>query len=71
MKQKALSPKAAALAERMANRIIRRQSQLAAYLNRKTQHWNKASKLTALLVFCLVFGSLCLYFILKSIFKKQ
>jgi hypothetical protein len=68
MNQQNLSPKAAALAERMASRIIRRQSQLADYLNRKTQHWNKASKLSALLAFCLLFGGLCLYFILKSIF---
>ena len=59
-------PKAEALAERIAGRIIRRQSRIAGYLNRKTQYWNKASKLIALLLFCLLFGSLCLYLIIKS-----
>ena len=49
MKQpKTLSPKAAALAERIANGIIRRQTKLADKLNRRTQHWNRASKLIAL-----------------------
>ena len=67
MKQKALSPKAAAFAERVANGIIRRQTQLADTLNRKTQHWNRASKIIALLLFCMAFGGLCFYFIIKSI----
>ena len=66
MKEKALHPKAAAFAERIANGIIRRQTRLAATLNRKTQHWNKASKLIALVLFCLLFGGICLYFIIKS-----
>lgn len=59
--------KSDALAARIAGRILRRQIQLAAYLNRKTQHWNKASKLIALFLFCLLFGSVCLYLIIKSI----
>jgi len=62
------SPKTEALAERIANRIIRRQTRAANYLNRKTQHWNKASKIIALLLFCLVFGSACIYLIIKSIY---
>jgi hypothetical protein len=53
-------------AARIAGRIIRRQTQMAGYLNRKTQHWNRASKLIALFLFCLLFGSICLYFIIKS-----
>ncbi len=67
MKQRTLNPRMAALAERVANAIIRRQTKLADALNRKTQHWNKASKLIALLLFCLLFGGLCFYFIIKSI----
>lgn len=67
MKQKTLNPKAAALAERIAGGIIRRQTRLAGYLNRKTQHWNNASKLIALALFVLLFGGVCLYFIIKSI----
>jgi hypothetical protein len=59
-------PRAEAMAERIAGRIIRRQTKMANYLNRKTQYWNKASKLIALALFCLLFGSLCLYFIIKS-----
>ncbi len=65
-----IRPQTEALAERIAGRIIRRQSKIAGYLNKKTQHWNKASKLFALLAFCLVFGSLCLYLTLKSILKS-
>jgi len=62
-----IAPKTAALAERIAGRIIRRQTKIAGFLNRKTQHWNQSSKFIALFLFCLVFGSLCLYFIMKSI----
>jgi hypothetical protein len=67
MKQKTLSPKAIALAERIANGIIRRQTKLADMLNRRTQHWNRASKIIALLLFCIAFGGLCFYLIIKSI----
>jgi hypothetical protein len=44
-----------------------RQRQFAGYLGRKTQYWNKASKLTALMLFVLVFGGCCLLLILKAI----
>ncbi|MFB9843944.1 hypothetical protein [Mucilaginibacter ginsenosidivorans] len=54
------------LAGRIASRIIHRKTQLANYLNRKTQYWNKPSKLIALFLFCLLFGSLCLYLIIKA-----
>jgi hypothetical protein len=57
-----------ALAGRIANRIIHWKTQLADYLNRKTQHWNKSSKLIALFLFCLLFGSICLYLIIKAFF---
>jgi hypothetical protein len=55
------------LAERIAGRIIRRQTKIANYLNRRTQHWNSTSKLIALLLFSLLFSSICFYFIIKSI----
>ncbi|HZY35964.1 MAG TPA: hypothetical protein VFE53_04905 [Mucilaginibacter sp.] len=57
-----------ALASHIANAIIRRQRQAAAYLERKTQYWNKTSKLVALLIFCLVFGGCSLWLLIKSIF---
>jgi len=57
-----------ALAGRIANRVIRRKARLADYLNRKTQYWNRSSKLVALFLFCLVFGSLCLYLIIKAFY---
>lgn len=54
-------------AEAIAARILRLQTKIADYLNRKTQHWNKASKLIALLIFVLLCGSLCIYLIIKSL----
>ncbi|MFA6084658.1 hypothetical protein [Mucilaginibacter sp.] len=65
-KAAAINPKAEALAIRIADSIIGRQTRIAAYLNRKTQHWNRASKIVALLLFTLLFGAICLYFIIKS-----
>jgi hypothetical protein len=56
-----------ALAAKIAARILRRQTKIAGYLNHKTQHWNRASKFIALLIFCLLSGSICLYFMIKSI----
>lgn len=58
-----------ALAARIAGSILRRQTRLAQYLNRKTQHWNKASKLTALGVFVLLFGGVSLWFIIHAFLK--
>ena len=56
-----------ALARRIADQIIRSQTRIACQLNRKTQHWNRASKLMALALFVLVFGGLSIYLIIKSI----
>jgi hypothetical protein len=56
-----------ALAARIAGRVIRRQTKIADYLNRKTAYWNTASKLIALVFFVLLFGGICMYFIIKSI----
>ncbi|SEN05844.1 hypothetical protein SAMN05192574_102323 [Mucilaginibacter gossypiicola] len=56
-----------ALARHIADQIIRIQTRLANVLNRKTQHWNKTSKLIALAAFMIVFGGLSIYLIIKSI----
>jgi len=54
------------LAARIAGRIIRWQTKIADYLNRKTQYWNRSSKIILLLMFCIVFGVLCLYLLIHS-----
>jgi hypothetical protein len=56
-------------AERVAGMIIRRQRQVAQWLERKTQHWNRASKLIALYLFCLLFGGLSLWLLMKAFFN--
>jgi hypothetical protein len=63
---------AAALDERpfvaqLRSAIDARQRQFAAYLGRKTQYWDRASKIIALALFCLFFGGLSLLLILKAI----
>ena len=55
------------LATQVAGYIHRRQTQVSGYLNRKTQYWNHASKLTALFLFCLLFGGFCLFIFIKAI----
>lgn len=52
---------------RIADTVHRRQLQVSGYLNRKTQYWNRASKLTTLFLFCLVFGGCCLLLLIKAI----
>lgn len=52
---------------RITEAIHKRQLQVSGYLNRKTQYWNRASKLMALLLFCLLFGGCCLLLLLKAI----
>ncbi|WP_299516619.1 hypothetical protein [Mucilaginibacter sp.] len=52
---------------RIADTIHRHQTRVSGYLNRKTQYWNRASKLTALFLFCLLFGSCCLLLLIKAI----
>jgi len=47
--------------------IDARQRQFAAYLGRKTQYWDRASKIIALAIFCLFFGGLSLLLIIKAI----
>jgi hypothetical protein len=52
---------------RIANTVHGQQLQLSAYLNRKTQYWNRSSKLMALFLFCLLFGGSCLLLLIKAI----
>jgi hypothetical protein len=46
--------------------IDKRIQRLAAYLNRRTQYWNRSSKVIALFIFCLVFGSACLLLLMQA-----
>jgi hypothetical protein len=47
--------------------IGKQQRKFADYLGRKTQYWNRASKIIALVIFCLLFGSFCLLLFIKAI----
>jgi hypothetical protein len=67
-RHKLLTDRQERLAARVALGIVRRQTQVADYLNRRTQYWNRSSKLIALVVFCLVFGGISLYLLLKAIY---
>ncbi|WP_258135736.1 hypothetical protein [Mucilaginibacter phenanthrenivorans] len=66
-KSRVLTDRQELLAGRVAAAIVRRQTRVANYLNRKTQYWNRTSKLVALALFCLVFGGISLYLLLKAI----
>ncbi len=67
-RQRVLTDRQERLAERVASAIIRRQSQVAGYLNHRTQYWNKSSKVIALILFCLVCGGFSLYLLLMAIY---
>jgi len=51
--------------------IERRQKQLALYLDRKTQHWNRASKLLLLLFICLLLGGASLWLLIEACHATQ
>jgi len=55
------------LSDRTMETINKWQLQVSSYLNRKTQYWDRASKLTALFLFCLLFGLCCLLLLIKAI----
>jgi hypothetical protein len=55
-----------AFAVRVSQFFEARQQRLAGYLFRKTQHWNRNSKIVALMLFCLLFGVCCFWLILKA-----
>lgn len=65
-KNRALTARQERTADRIALAIVRRQKQVAGYLNRKTAYWNGTSKLIALIVFCLLFGGFSLYLLIKA-----
>lgn len=48
--------------------LERLQRRWADALGRKTQHWNRASKLIALGVFVLLFGGSCVWLVLRAFF---
>ena len=64
---KTLTARQEALAEKIATAIVRRQTRIASYLNRKTAYWDKSSKIIALALFSLVFGGISLYLLVKAI----
>lgn len=47
--------------------IKQKQKKFARYLGRKTQYWNRSSKIIALALFCLLFGGCCLLLLIKAI----
>jgi len=66
-KQATANPGTDALAARIAGKFLRRQRQAADFLNRKTQHWNRLSKLIALMLFVLLFGGASLSLIIYAL----
>ncbi len=48
--------------------ISRKQKLIADELNRRTQHWNRASKLILLLLICLLFGGASLWLLIQAIY---
>ncbi|WP_259070343.1 hypothetical protein HDF24_14630 [Mucilaginibacter sp. X4EP1] len=66
-KNKTLTDGQERFADKIGMAITHRQTQIATYLNRKTQYWNRASKITALIIFCLVFGGASICLLLKAI----
>lgn len=50
----------------MGQVIDQKQRQIAVYLDRKTQHWNGASKLILLVTICLVFGGASLWLLIRA-----
>lgn len=47
--------------------IAEKQRKAADYLGRKTQYWNRNSKIIALVLFSLLFGGACLLLLIKAI----
>jgi hypothetical protein len=47
--------------------LLKTQHQFADYLNRKTQDWDKASKITMLLTICLVYGIANLWLLIRAL----
>lgn len=56
-----------ALGMRIGKVLQWQQIRFSGYLNRKTAYWNRASKLIALILFCLLFGGCCGLLLIKAI----
>lgn len=52
---------------KLAIAIDQRQKKLSDYLGRRTQYWNRSAKITALAIFCILFGGTCLLLVLHAI----
>lgn len=63
----ATGPRQEELAGRIAGRIVRFQSRIADYLNSRTRHFTRRSKLLLLIVLCLLFAAINLYLLIHSI----
>jgi hypothetical protein len=55
------------VAQQIARYIIRYQTGLADYLNRKTKNWQRKSLHLALLLFILAYGGYCLYLLISAL----
>ncbi|RKR80070.1 hypothetical protein BDD43_0163 [Mucilaginibacter gracilis] len=53
---------------RLNESVVKRQRVLADFLDRKTQHWNIASKFLFLLGICLLLGALSLSLIIRAFY---
>jgi len=52
---------------RACSAIDHHQRKFAGYLDLKTQYWNRSAKITALAIFCLVFGGIFLLLLFRAI----
>lgn len=53
-------------AGKIADLVLKFQRKAAGYLNRKTAHLSGLSRLLLLILFCMVFGSYCLYLLIGA-----
>ncbi|WP_462267701.1 hypothetical protein [Mucilaginibacter sp.] len=54
------------LSEQVKASILHKQRMIADYLDRKTQYWNKTSKIILLVIIILLLGGMSLYLLLKA-----
>ena len=63
-----LSAKQEKTAGKLADFILSSQRKAADYLNGRTAHLSALSRLLLLILFCVVFGSYCLYLLLQAFY---
>jgi hypothetical protein len=66
-RDRALSPVQEQRAGKIAQAILNRQRKTADYLNNKTAFISGKNWLLLLILFCTVFGSYCIYLLIKAI----